>query len=346
MMGQRGGDDICTTRTNFPHIAPQLCRRISSLSSFLNSLEGLPSLPADLDPDRIASIALSASTKSGSDAPNSRRLSLAWNEFFRLGADSATMMERKASLALVLEETERDDTMSTCSSPGSRSPPSSLFLDLPITSVHYDWNQDLQEILAGVARSGEMSAVARANFEPAVGTTSTTARGPFPALSPPVPTAGSTDTFQSAGLAPKSPLGRPVSPRTESSPPKPLTFHSHSLASLAPQSKVRPIVGRTIHNRVKPTRAALSTATPLQKKSTAKLVAGKAPLISELTESTKKNKAGKPAGYTPRPPNAWILYRSEQIRVLKEDANSSTVKKPQSDICESPLSINCPRLTW
>lgn len=35
--------------------------------------------------------------------------------------------------------------------------------------------------------------------------------------------------------------------------------------------------------------------------------------------------------YTPRPPNAWILYRSEQIRVLRKDA--TMIKKPQSEIC-------------
>lgn len=35
-------------------------------------------------------------------------------------------------------------------------------------------------------------------------------------------------------------------------------------------------------------------------------------------------------GYTPRPPNAWILYRSQQIRNLKQDPELS--KKPQSDI--------------
>ncbi|KAL8284180.1 hypothetical protein RQP46_004929 [Phenoliferia psychrophenolica] len=42
-------------------------------------------------------------------------------------------------------------------------------------------------------------------------------------------------------------------------------------------------------------------------------------------------KAAKRAdGYTPRPPNAWILYRSQQIRNLKQDPELA--KKPQSDI--------------
>lgn len=41
----------------------------------------------------------------------------------------------------------------------------------------------------------------------------------------------------------------------------------------------------------------------------------------------------KPEGHTPRPPNAWILYRSAQIQILMSDANVS--KKPQSDICKS-----------
>ncbi|KAM0752886.1 hypothetical protein T439DRAFT_378649 [Meredithblackwellia eburnea MCA 4105] len=40
--------------------------------------------------------------------------------------------------------------------------------------------------------------------------------------------------------------------------------------------------------------------------------------------------AKRPEGHTPRPPNAWILYRSEQIRALKSDKELS--KKPQSDI--------------
>ena len=44
----------------------------------------------------------------------------------------------------------------------------------------------------------------------------------------------------------------------------------------------------------------------------------------------------KPEGHTPRPPNAWILYRSAQIQILKSDSNIS--KKPQSDICKlSPV---------
>jgi hypothetical protein len=41
----------------------------------------------------------------------------------------------------------------------------------------------------------------------------------------------------------------------------------------------------------------------------------------------------KPEGYTLRPPNSWILYRSEKIRLLKSE--STGPKKPQSDICES-----------
>ena len=35
--------------------------------------------------------------------------------------------------------------------------------------------------------------------------------------------------------------------------------------------------------------------------------------------------------YQPRPPNAWILYRSAQLKILKED--QSVASKPQSDIC-------------
>lgn len=38
----------------------------------------------------------------------------------------------------------------------------------------------------------------------------------------------------------------------------------------------------------------------------------------------------KPEGYAPRPPNNWILYRSEQIRLLRSE--SSGPRKPQSDI--------------
>lgn len=49
-----------------------------------------------------------------------------------------------------------------------------------------------------------------------------------------------------------------------------------------------------------------------------------------------KKSGAKPEGYTPRPPNAWILYRSEQIRILKGDKKTSG--KPQSDICESAVS--------
>lgn len=53
--------------------------------------------------------------------------------------------------------------------------------------------------------------------------------------------------------------------------------------------------------------------------------------VAARTTSTARKLARKPEGYTPRPPNAWILYRSEQIRLLKQDREVS--KKPQSDIC-------------
>lgn len=39
----------------------------------------------------------------------------------------------------------------------------------------------------------------------------------------------------------------------------------------------------------------------------------------------------KPKDHAPRPPNAWILYRSAQIQILKKDEELS--RKPQSDIC-------------
>lgn len=58
-------------------------------------------------------------------------------------------------------------------------------------------------------------------------------------------------------------------------------------------------------------------------------------IIASTSKSPKKpSKSARGPDYTPRPPNAWIIYRSEQIRVLKADAASSqTIKKPQSDIC-------------
>ena len=55
---------------------------------------------------------------------------------------------------------------------------------------------------------------------------------------------------------------------------------------------------------------------------------------NETMKEEKKisvKKAKKPEGYVGRPPNAWILYRSEQIRILKTD--NAKIKKPQSDIC-------------
>lgn len=59
------------------------------------------------------------------------------------------------------------------------------------------------------------------------------------------------------------------------------------------------------------------------------------PVAGEVRTAPKKS-GTKPEGYTPRPPNAWILYRSEQIRILKSDKETSG--KPQSDICESAVS--------
>lgn len=51
-----------------------------------------------------------------------------------------------------------------------------------------------------------------------------------------------------------------------------------------------------------------------------------------VAKKINAKKVKKPEGYVGRPPNAWILYRSEQIRILKAD--NTTLKKPQSDICQ------------
>lgn len=45
--------------------------------------------------------------------------------------------------------------------------------------------------------------------------------------------------------------------------------------------------------------------------------------------SPKRKPRNKPEGHTARPANAFILYRSQQIRLLKE---SGAPKKPQSEV--------------
>ncbi|KAK4702280.1 hypothetical protein P7C70_g3944, partial [Phenoliferia sp. Uapishka_3] len=50
------------------------------------------------------------------------------------------------------------------------------------------------------------------------------------------------------------------------------------------------------------------------------------PLPSALTPSSHAKK--KPAGHVPRPPNAWILYRSQSIQKLKEDPAFEKMRQP------------------
>lgn len=58
-----------------------------------------------------------------------------------------------------------------------------------------------------------------------------------------------------------------------------------------------------------------------------------APAVVSAPAPRPRRPKARPEGHTPRPPNAWILYRSAQIQILKADEEIS--KKPQSDICES-----------
>lgn len=53
------------------------------------------------------------------------------------------------------------------------------------------------------------------------------------------------------------------------------------------------------------------------------------PAVAAKERRTGPKKSNDP-DHVPRPPNAWILYRSEQIRVLKQDQETS--RKPQSEI--------------
>lgn len=65
-------------------------------------------------------------------------------------------------------------------------------------------------------------------------------------------------------------------------------------------------------------------------------------MANARNKSSARKLARKPVGYTPRPPNAWILYRSEQIKILKTDKDVS--KKPQSDICKYKSSLRSPAI--
>lgn len=61
---------------------------------------------------------------------------------------------------------------------------------------------------------------------------------------------------------------------------------------------------------------------------------------SSSTSSPSKPKAARKLksrgpDYQPRPPNAWILYRSAQLKVLKEDIALGS--KPQSEICKPSI---------
>lgn len=74
---------------------------------------------------------------------------------------------------------------------------------------------------------------------------------------------------------------------------------------------------------------------PLLKKP--KVKAPTAAAIKRAAKLAEKALKGLPT-HVGRPPNAWILYRSEQIRILKSE--NSLLKKPQSDICQSHFSLS------
>ncbi|KAK4057042.1 hypothetical protein OIO90_001942 [Microbotryomycetes sp. JL221] len=54
------------------------------------------------------------------------------------------------------------------------------------------------------------------------------------------------------------------------------------------------------------------------------------PSPESASSPRRRRQRSKPDGHTPRPPNAWILYRSAQIQKLKADAVVS--RKPQAEI--------------
>ncbi|ORY75927.1 hypothetical protein BCR35DRAFT_325725 [Leucosporidium creatinivorum] len=88
----------------------------------------------------------------------------------------------------------------------------------------------------------------------------------------------------------------------------------------------------TEHNFIPPTPAPVPSpvAKPVLRKASVESVDDIAPAVATAPASRPRKPKVRPEGHTPRPPNAWILYRSAQIQILKSDEEIS--KKPQSDI--------------
>ena len=107
---------------------------------------------------------------------------------------------------------------------------------------------------------------------------------------------------------------------------------------------------RTLSSRQTPNRlassrqvsvAASASANPAKPPTSQLLLPADAPLASCSSHGGKakaqRRLKNRGPDYQPRPPNAWILYRSAQLKVLKED--EALASKPQSDICTCRLSF-------
>jgi hypothetical protein len=289
------------------------------------------------------------------DLSPGRRLSAIWNDFLR-GSQECTPSERRISLARVREEVmqEFEDEDIGLVIANDRRMDHSMGSELQdahlINAIAMlRWKGGLEEETdVGISEkvdliSSEISELEANRIDTPtfptkqatsfLRTTASTLRSASTPINLPSVSA-ETPSPSSSPARPQLPLVTVTRPTIVPDAINPLSPHFISY-----KSSNTPVfgTGRTVHDR-RPPPEKLSKTSPAQKKSTAKLVKAQAKLDTTPTASTKKMKelkGSKAPGYTPRPANAWILYRSEQIRVLKEDSTDSTVKRPQSDVCKS-----------
>lgn len=291
------------------------------------------------------------------DLSPGRRLSAIWNDFLR-GSQECTPSERRISLARVreevMEEFEDDDVGLAIAN--DRTMDYSMELESELQDAHLinaiamlRWKGGLEEESdVGISEKVDLISIEISELE-----ANRIDKPSFPAKQATSFASSFASTFRSGSTPVTLPSVPAETPSPSSSPARPqLPLVTVTRPTIVPDA-INPLsphfipykysnapvfgTGRTVHDR-RPPPEKLSKTSPAQKKSTAKLVKAHAKPDTSPTASTKKIKelkGSKAPGYTPRPANAWILYRSEQIRVLKEDSTDSTVKRPQSDVCKS-----------
>ena len=162
------------------------------------------------------------------------------------------------------------------------------------------------------------------------------------------------DFNASSSYAPSATLTSPVLGLSLSSPSAPSSASTRLSQSVSPSSTRKSKVDRHRSSTTFVVRSHPPTAHPLSPTSTiiepGPVSISQAPSAAPPSTGTTPRKPAKPSARTsatpsparpgtlraakesrtPRPPNAWILYRSDQLKVIRDDPVIS--KKPQADI--------------